>query len=150
MNSGQVLEYSIYGYHYRALTQFRYQRLENCLEDEPRVRPPICRSLQSTLVVYFDHNITHSGKGTSSLLNSSCCTVTLLKRLTPPLGPFLVQSFINAPLLTLVNLCSYPQVQISQIHFSSFFGGLDSVFEALVTFVFILEAEPSNNKAHLQ
>ena len=36
---------TIYGYHYRALNRLRYQRFENRLEDEPRVRTPIRRSL---------------------------------------------------------------------------------------------------------
>ena len=30
---------TIYGYHYRALTQLMYQTFENPLEDEPRVEP---------------------------------------------------------------------------------------------------------------
>ena len=32
---------TIYGYHYQALIQLRYQRFENRLEDEPRVGTPI-------------------------------------------------------------------------------------------------------------
>ena len=46
----------IYGCHYQASTQLRYQRFANCLEVEPRVRTPIGKSLLVT------HNGTVSEK----------------------------------------------------------------------------------------
>ena len=47
---------TIYGYHNRASTQLRYQRFENCLEVEPRVGTPICRSLVDMAPVWSNVN----------------------------------------------------------------------------------------------
>ena len=61
----------IYCYHYQASTWLRYQRFENCLEVEPQVGTPICRSLLWTiflklvsarfsLTIFIKHNCAKS------------------------------------------------------------------------------------------
>ena len=45
--------YTIKGYHYRALTQFKYHSSENPLEDKPQVGSLICQSMAAHKLVYF-------------------------------------------------------------------------------------------------
>ena len=46
-----IMQLSVQLYHYQTSTGLRYQRFENCLEDEHRVGTPIRQSL--TMAIFF-------------------------------------------------------------------------------------------------
>ena len=53
----------MYGYHFQAWTQLRYQRFENCLEVEPRVGTLIGRYLVENEMVNVNTRDKKSGSG---------------------------------------------------------------------------------------